>query len=165
MSIPPFPPTPFTDLTYDFLEAELLVVIRHNGVTIGDLPKVYDRSFGALGQAISAGLFMPTGPALGVYHGDPAGTFDLDIGFPAISAPTSPLDSPAGPIRTSSLPAGRAAFLSHVGTFEGMAGTWKRLMDTVDGTPSGVWIEVYVSDPTTTSPDQLRTDLVLPLAG
>lgn len=165
MSIPPFPPVPFADVTYDFLEAELLVVIRHNQVTVADLRNLYDRSFGALGQAIAAGLFVPTGPALGIYHGDPSSTFDLEIGFPAIGAPTGPLDSPAGAIRTSSLPAGRAAFLSHVGSFDGMGAAWQKLTSSVEGTPSGVWIEVYVSDPTTTAPDQLRTDLVLPLRG
>ena len=163
MSIPPFPQTPYATPTEEMLEAELIVVIRHDHVSIADLTALFDTSFAALGQAAKSGLFVPVGPALAVYHGDPMGTFDLEIGFPAMGAPTADVPTSAGRIHTSALPAGRAAIVSHMGAYDGLGAAWGALVDAADGDPTGVWIEAYVSDPSTTPAEQLRTDLVLPL--
>lgn len=163
MSIPPFPSTPYADVTYEMLEAELMVIIRHTDVTLADLTAIFDRSFAALGEAISAGLFVPVGPAIAVYRGDPQARFDLDVGFPAMGAPTNDIPTAAGTIRTSALPAGRAAIVSHIGSYDGLGQAWARLVSNVEGTPTGDWIEVYVSDPTSTEAERLRTDLVLPV--
>lgn len=168
MSIPPLPQAPYRDVTTEMLEAELLVVIRHDDVTVADLPIIFDGSFGALGRALAAGQFVAVGPAYAVYHGDPQGRFDVEVGFPAMGAPTSAIDSPAGRIHASALPAGPVAVLSHVGGYESMSTTWQTLMAGVAGVaaePRGIWIEAYVSDPSATNPDELRTDLILPLKG
>lgn len=163
MSIPPFPAEPYRAVTTEMLEAELLAVIRHRGVTLDQLRTLFDRTFQALAQAIKAGLFIPVGPALAVYHGDPAATFDVEIGFPASGVPTQAIPTAAGDIHASALPAGPAAVLSSVGSYDALTGAWQKLTSEATGTPTGVWIEVYVSDPATTAPDDLRTDLVLPL--
>lgn len=162
MSIPPFPKEPFASVQHEVLEAELLVVIRHTQVTLADIQNLFDRSFGALAAAMKTGQFVAVGPAIAVYYGDPKATFDLEIGFPAMGAPTQDIDSAAGRIHASALPAGRAAFLSHIGSYEGLGDAWATLASAADGEPRGVWIEAYVSDPST-SPDKMRTDLVLPL--
>lgn len=163
MSIPPLSPTGYADITQEVLEAELMVVIRHNGATIADLRTIFDSSFAALGRAMSAGQFIAVGPAYAVYYGDPQGEFDLEVGFPAMGAPTNAIDSPAGRIHTSALPAGPAAVLSHVGSYEGMGASWQKLLSGAGAEPRGVWIEAYVSDPNTTAPENRRTDLILPL--
>lgn len=163
MSIPPFPTEPYAQVSHDVLEAELLVVIRHDGVTLADLRGIFDRSFGALGAAAKSGLFVPVGPAIAIYYGDPQATFDLEVGFPAMGAPTADVPSPAGVIHTSALPAGPAAVLSHVGPFDSLGASWATLIGEAHGTARGVYIEVYVSDPSVTDASALRTDLVLPL--
>lgn len=164
MSIPPLAATPYSAITYEQLENELLAVIRHENITIADVATLFDPAFQALGQAIVAGLFIPVGPPFAVYYGDPMATFDLEIGFPAQSVPTQDIPTAAGTIHASALPAGRAAIVSHIGSYEGLGEAWGTLASNVEGTPSGVWIEAYVSDPTSTPADQMRTDLILRLA-
>ncbi len=163
MSIPPFPAAAYAEVTHEMLEAELMVVIRHSGVTLADLTTLFDRSFTALGEAMRAGLFVAVGPAIAVYHGDPQGVFDLEVGFPAMGAPTNDIPTGAGTIHASALPAGRVAIVSHVGSYDGLGQAWAALASQADGTPTGTWIEVYVSDPVTTPADHLRTDLVMPV--
>lgn len=163
MSIPPLPETPYSEIQHDYLEAGLLSVIRYRKRRIDDLRDIFDGAFTALAGAIGAGLFLPNGPAIAIYHGDPQGEFDLEIGFPSITAPTQDIETAAGVLHASALPAGPAALLSHVGAYDGMPQAWARLVEGAEGTPRGIWIEAYVSDPSTTPADQLRTDLILPL--
>ena len=49
--------------------------------------------------------------------------------------------------------------LSHVGSFEGLGGAWDTLLAGRD-VPDEV-VEIYVSDPSVSAPEELRTDLVL----
>ncbi|WP_052460558.1 GyrI-like domain-containing protein [Microbacterium gorillae] len=105
----------------------------------------------------------PAPPAVAVYRGDVQATFDLELGYPAASAPTNAVPSPAGVITTSAFPAGPAAVTSHVGSYEGLGAAWATLVAAAEGTPTGISIEAYVSDPRTTPEEQLRTDLVLPV--
>ena len=163
MSIPPLSPAPYVDVTPETLEAELLVVIRHERVTIADLPRIFDSTFTALGRAMSAGQFIAVGPAYAVYDGDPQDVFDIEVGFPAMGAPTNTIESPAGRIHASALPAGPAVVLSHIGSYDSMPDSWQKVVDSGHGKPRGIWIEVYVSDPSSTAPEALRTDLILPV--
>lgn len=162
-SIPPLAPTPYDGAQLLFLEAALMTVIRHNGIRLDDLRTLFDRSFTALGTAVGAGLVTPVGPAFAIYHGDPAGVFDVEIGFPTAGAPTRDIETPAGAIHASALPAGNAMVTSHLGSYDGLGDAWRRLVAAADGQPKGVFIEAYVSDPSTTATDQLRTDLILPV--
>lgn len=163
MSIPPFPAEPYSGVEKVFLEASLLVVIEHRGIRIENLRGAFDGTFSALGQMIEAGLFVPDGPAVAIYRGDPSAELDVQIGFPVMTAPTRTIPSDAGDIVASAFPAGNVAITSHVGSFDGLPAAWERLVAAADGTPTGTWIEAYVSDPRTSAPDQLRTDLLLPI--
>lgn len=164
MSLPPFPEAPYQGVQREMLENELLAVIRHRDVTLQDLQQLYDRTYAALGQAIAAGLFVPVGPALAVYHGDPQGTFDLEVGYPAQSVPTQSVPTAAGDLHASALPAGPIAIASHIGPYDGLGDAWAALVAGAgDAKPTGVWIEVYVSSPVTTPAAELRTDLVMPV--
>lgn len=163
MSLPPFAAEPYGAVTAEMLEAELIVVIRHDRVTMADLRELFDTSFGALHSAAKSGLFVPVGPALAIYHGDPQETFDLEIGFPAMGAPTNAIPTPAGVIHASALPAGPVSVLSHIGDFGGLGASWGALISGAASAPLGIYIEAYISDPATTPADNLRTDLILPL--
>lgn len=163
MSIPPFSAEPYAGVEQVFLEGALLVVIEHRGVSMDSLPEIFDQSFGALGQVMEAGLFVPNGPAVAVYRGDPSAQMDVHVGFPVMTAPTRAIPTDAGDIVASALPAGQVTITSHVGSFEGLAAAWQRLAVGAGGTPTGTWVEVYVSDPRTTPQGELRTDLLLPI--
>lgn len=163
MSIPPLASRPYTSVTNDFLEASLLVVIRFDAQRVSDLPDLFDPAFSELHRAAKAGLFTPSGPAVAVYYGDPSGIFDLELGFPALTAPTASIVTPAGEIHASALPAGPAAIVSHTGDYSGLGDAWARLSHEAVGDPRGIWIEAYLSDPRATDDAEHRTDLILPL--
>ena len=78
----PIPAEAPTEVTIVDLADGPTATIRFDGVTMADLRNCYDSSSGALQAAIQAGAFTPAGPFLGIYHGDPHGTFDLEVGFP-----------------------------------------------------------------------------------
>lgn len=141
-----------------------LLVVRHEQVTLDGLPALYDAAFTALGTAAEQGVFVPVGPALGVYTGDPRGVFDLEIGFPVGAAIPGPLtlgDLTAVP---SVLPAGTGYVASHVGGYEGMGQAWSELMTFVQAHTEADpirTVEAYVTEPYPgMDTAHLRTDLI-----
>jgi effector-binding domain-containing protein len=141
-----------------------LAVVRHHGVSVADLRDLFDAGYAAIGALIGTGAVAVAGPPLAVYRGDPDDRFDLEIGFPV----STPVDDPiqAGDLQVvgSTLPAGPALAATHLGAYDDLGAAWGRLAQTPGVTPTGPWIEVYVSDPRT-DPAPLRTDLLLPIAG
>lgn len=163
----PLPSEPLSAVDWLTLEEVPLAVVKHHGLRSGDLREVFDSSYGAIGAAIGAGSVTPAGPAIAWYSGDPAGEFDLAIGFPL----AQPLAEPVGEgdlrIVHDHLPAGSYAALSHVGSYDGLAGAWERLMQDVregGARPVGPWGEVYVTEPSPEAdPAAMRTDLLVPI--
>lgn len=159
-----FPAELFDDVQEITVEAAPLAVVRHSGLRLSGLSDVFDPAYAALGRAIADASFSPAGPALAVYHGDPMGVFDLEIGFP-VTAPLSEVLSVDGvEIAPSALPAGPALAASHIGAYDGLGPAWGRLYGDVaqrQRRGTGDWIEIYVTDPRSAAPAELRTDLVL----
>ena len=125
---------------------------RHGGVTLEQLPAIFDAGFKKLA------LCNPIGPGFAVYLGDPQVTFDLVIGFP-IAGRVS-LDG----VDQGEFPSGRALVLSHIGGYDGLGAAWGRLMSSYVERSSGtarLVAEVYVTDPSVTKADVLRTDLLV----
>ena len=118
----------------------------------------FDRSFSTLPAVMEAQGVAPTGPAFARYHGQPSDTVDLEVGFP-----TDRAVEPDGEVRASDLPGGRAAHLTHLGSFDQLGESWGRLAGWIAEqglTPtSDIW-EVYVTEP---SPDMDPADLVTEL--
>lgn len=161
-----FPATPFGPADRIELEPVPLAVIRHEAITIADLREAFDRGYPALGAAFAAGELTPAGPAVAIYRGDPMQVFDLELGFPVVTAPATPIEVPDGPpITASALPSGPATATTYLGSYDGLGPAWMGLVERTlaqGAQPRGISIEVYVSDPTA-APEELRTDLVLPL--
>jgi len=162
MTDPAFPEEPFPSPSPIELAATPLAVVRYEGISLEGLPAAFDEGFPALGNLVGSGALDPTGPALAMYHGDPDGIFDLEVGFPVATALAGPL--PAGDVSVvgSQLPAAPALATTHVGTYDGLGAAWADLTAQAAASPSGVWIEVYVTDPSE-APEALRTDLILPV--
>ncbi|QXT62311.1 GyrI-like domain-containing protein [Tessaracoccus palaemonis] len=157
-----FPEAPFSAPTTIELAATPLAVVRYEGISLDGLPAAFDEGFPALGNLVGAGALDPTGPALALYRGEPEGIFDLEVGFPVSTILDGPL--PAGDVSVvgSQLPAGPALATTHVGTYDGLGAAWADLTARAPALPTGVWVEVYVTDPSV-APEELRTDLILPL--
>ena len=124
----------------------------------------FDRSFRTLPQAIIGQGRAITGAAFCLYHGIPADTFDLEAGFVVDAAII-----PSGDVVPGSLPGGRVARLIHVGSYDGLPGSWDRLHTWVaaNGLSRGEgWWEAYLTQPTPdTDPATLRTELNLQVLG
>ena len=152
-----FPDAPFGPADRLDLDAVPLAVIRHKGIRIADLPAAFDASYSAIALTFAGDVLIPTGPALAIYHGDPMGVFDLEIGYPTASGSV---------IVASTLPEGPAVATTLLGSYEELGAAWAGLVEraAAEGLrPGGVWIEVYVSDPST-APAELRTDLLMQTA-
>lgn len=149
------------------LPAVPLAVVRHTGVRMDQLASLFDRTFQALGEQFATGGLVPNGPAVAIYRGDPAATLDLEIGCPVVATPGEPIAAEDLTIVASVLPSGPALASTHLGSYDGLADAWGGLAAQATqqrAALSGVWIESYVSDPSNTPVEQLRTDLLLPLS-
>lgn len=162
-----FPDSPFGAMERLTLDPAPLAVIRHEGIRIADLRDAFDTGYGAIAAYFHDGTLVPAGPAVAIYYGDPMGVFDLELGFPVATAPTDPLITASGAsVQASTLPSGDAAATTHIGSYDGLGRAWMGLAERAgakDLHHRGIWIEVYVSDPTE-DPEELRTDLILPVA-
>ena len=138
--------------------------LRHTGPynTIGE-------TFGRLGQiAGTSGLFaLPGVMMVAIYHDDPESVpaaelrADAGIVVPAATKIPSELD-------TSQILAGAFAKTTHAGPYTHLGDTWARLMG--EWIPrsgkrirDGVSFEVYRNTPMDTKPEDLRTDIYVPI--
>lgn len=127
-------------------------------VAMADLPSFFDRAFAHLGAALGEQGVPPTGPAFALYHGPPAASADLEVGFP-----TAHPIQPHGEVRAGRLPGGRVTRLVHAGGYEQLGPAWGRLrawMGQQGLTPGGDLWEVYLTEPSPgMDPADLRTQL------
>lgn len=125
------------------------------GPAMGEaFPKIYH-------AVISAGM-EPAGMPLARYYdfGEEETTFECAIPVPSEF-------TPAGEVEASSVGGGEAAFGLHVGPYETIGQTWGAIMAWVTEqgrAPAGPTWEIYIDDPQETAPDQLKTELYIPLA-
>lgn len=127
-------------------------------VAMADIRDFFDRSFATLGAVLGEQGVTPTGAAYGLYHGQPADTIDVEVGFPVARA----VKDDRG-VRSSTLPAGRVARLVHEGSFDGLSDSWQRLVGWLiaEGEqPGPIYWEVYLTEPSPDmDPAELRTEL------
>lgn len=145
------------------LPATRLAGVRHRGpyYEIG-------QAFGALEQHV-AKLGLPKSAdtmLVAVYLDDPDSKPPAEL--ESIAAISVPDGTDIGDLEESALPAGKYLRAQFVGHYSGLPAAWQRLY--AEHIPAGgytlrdgVNFEAYVSDHATTSPDDLRTDLYVPI--
>lgn len=145
-------PEPFANPERIDLPAGVPVVeLHHADASLADLPDIFDAGYQVLAT------LGPAGPGYAIYDGDLSQRFAVTIGFPVAAAPA---DLPDG-VQATTFPSGPALAVSHLGPFDGLAPAWERL--TEEARPAGASgrvVEVYVTDPSVTEADRLRTDLL-----
>jgi effector-binding domain-containing protein len=131
-------------------------------VAMAELADFFDRSFSRLAPAIADQGVAIAGPAFALYHGSPAATADLEVGF-ATDRPVRP----DGDVRAGTLPGGTVARLVHRGGYDRLPESWGRLRAWIEArglTPGHDTWEVYVTEPSPDmDPADLRTELYWPL--
>ncbi len=114
-------------------------------VAMSELREFFDRAFGELGRAMADGAFEASGPPMAVYHGVPAETVHLEVGFPVRGEV-----APRGSVVAGSLPASRVASSVHRGNYDDLGRSWQHLAKWAghQGLSLGdrMW-EVYVTEP------------------
>jgi len=139
------------------VEPATTAVIRRVVATdrIGEFFDGAFRSIAATATGQAAGI---AGPAFALYHGMPADTVDLEVGFPTVR-PVQPV----GEVTAGSLPGGRVARAVHAGGYDGLGAAWQQLgawIGEQGGAPGAVFWEVYVTEPNPQmDPADLRTEL------
>jgi effector-binding domain-containing protein len=97
-----------------------------------------------------------------LYLGPPEGQFPIDVCIPVASGTVGGEE-----VQARELPETEAATLLHRGSYDGLSAAWRALNRWVEASgrrPSGPPREVYLSDPRTSAAEDLRTELVIPLA-
>lgn len=165
----PFTPVdPVTEPSLVDLPEWWTVVARYDETTLDDLQTIADTAFGAVVSVLDRYSLRPAGAAFFKFESDPMQPpFALEVGFPVENTIDEPIRSGDVLVVPSSLPAGRAVMLSHIGSYDAIVESWERLVKWAIGNElpiaDGSW-EVYVTEPSAEAdPMTMRTDLVVPL--
>ncbi|MEW1954468.1 GyrI-like domain-containing protein [Terrabacter sp. NPDC080008] len=124
---------------------ETPTAVLHAEVPVTELPAFFQKAFTETWNAMRTQGLTPVGPPFALYHGMPAATVDVEVGFPV----TSPAH-PDGEVEPSTLPGGRAVEALHVGPYDTMGETYGQLEQWMVGQrlrPGSVMWESYLSDP------------------
>lgn len=140
------------------------VLLMRGSLPMAELPQFFDRAFPAVAQAMGEQGVPFIGPPVGVYFGVPAESVQVGAGFP-IPGPMSA----SGELAVETLPGGRAAQVTHVGSYDSMMGTYDVLMTWMreQGLESAeVMWETYLTEPTPDGdPSAMRTLITWPVQG
>ncbi len=143
------------------LEAQPTVGIRTT-VAMSEIGSAMGPLFGELSEHIAQSGQEPAGMPLARYHSPPGETVELECAIP-VASPMPGEDR----VRPGELPAGRAATVTHLGSYDGLPQTWMALTAWMESqgleAADSPW-EVYVNDPAL-EPDQSRwrTDIFFPV--
>lgn len=159
----PIPVEPRMSVAWVDVPEVPLAAVHFKDLTIDDIASAFDGAFPAILTALEqAGVALGDAPAIAIYHGNPMETFDLRVAVEVETPLTAEIEVGEYLVVPSDIPAGEYATISHVGSYDDLGASWEHLAQDVRGggaETEPVWIEVYVSDPSSTDPAELRTDL------
>jgi len=139
------------------VEPATTAVIRRV-VATDRIGEFFDSAFRSIAATAPGQDARIAGPAFALYHGMPADTVDLEVGFPTVR----PVE-PVGEVTPGLLPGGRVARAVHAGGYDGLGAAWQQLgawIGEQGGAPGAVFWEVYVTEPNPQmDPADLRTEL------
>ena len=143
------------------LQDQPTLVVRTR-TSVDKLGEVLGEAYGAIAAYLGELGEYPAGPPFVGYYNEDMQDLDVEIGFPVAR------ELPGrGDIHASQLPGGRAATCLHVGPYSEVEPAYTALgqwMAENGYAPTGVAYEIYLNDPDETPPQELRTQIMFPLA-
>ena len=143
--------------------ATRVAAVRHTGPY-----NQISRAFEKLGSiAGPAGLFGPNTAMLGLYYDDPQSTPADKLRSDAAITVDEGVKVPSG-LTEATVPGGRYARATYKGPYDGLPDAWTQVMEWFEKSGEqmgdGPSYELYRNDPSDTAPEDLITEIYLPLA-
>ena len=148
------------DVQIKQLPAQLALVVTKR-VKMGEVAQGMGEAFGTLMRHAGATGAQFAGPPFCLYPEMPADEFTF-----LVCMPVAPGAVAGDEVALEELPAAEAATLLYKGPYDGMEPSWQSLMAWVGRSgrrPGGPMREVYLNDPDSCAPEDLLTELVVPL--
>jgi AraC family transcriptional regulator len=130
---------------------------------------------GPYGEVVAGGLGqvarwagpkgLVRGPPLGIYHDSPLDVAPEDLRS-TLACPVPDGTLGEGDIYVEVIEPRLEAVLMYKGPYEGMQGAYNRIFDAIfkgGYRPSGPCMEIYISDPHETAPEDLMTEIRMPV--
>jgi effector-binding domain-containing protein len=139
------------------------VLSTRTRTSVQNLPQVIGRVYGAVSQYMAELGEQPAGPPFAAYYNMDMQDLDVEAGFPV----SRPLPG-RGDIQASEIAGGKAATCIHVGPYSEVGPAYETLSQWIKENgydATGVAYEMYLNDPQQTPPQELKTQIVLPLRG
>ena len=129
---------------------------------VGELPTLMGRVFGEVAAFMQRKGIPFAGMPFALYHNMDMNALDVEIGFPVAGVVAG-----EGRIGASTIPGGRVAWAVHVGPYETIEQTYNALLAFAQERNLKVaeWMyESYLNGPDTTPPEELRTEICMPIS-
>ena len=115
-----------------------------------------ERAFTMLSRYFSGARVTPVGPPYAVYYGMDALQASFDVGFPV-----PPGASGEGEVKVGATPSGERCLKAlHVGPYDRLSETYQAMQKAVEAEGGEIQLswEIYVDDPQSVAPEELRTE-------
>jgi len=125
------------------------------------LPEVFQRVYGSIIQYLGEVRAQPAGPAFAAYRNMDMQDLDVEVGFPVQATLPG-----RGEIKPGEIPGGQQATCVYTGPYHGVGEAYEALSAWLKEKglqASGVAYEIYLNDPGSTPPEELRTEVMFPL--
>ncbi len=149
------------DIQIKQIPAQLALVVSTR-VKMTEIAQGMGEAFDVLMRHAAATGAQFAGPPFVLYPEMPAEEFTF-----LVCMPVTPGAVAGEGVDVMELPAAEAAMLLYRGPYDAMEPSWRRLMEWVGRSgrqPAGPPREVYLNEPGTVAPEDLLTEMVVPLA-
>jgi effector-binding domain-containing protein len=105
----------------------------------------------------------PSGPPMTIYTSTDDKGFEFDAAVPVAAAPANP---PSGDLKIGKTPSGKALKHAHRGSYDEMDSTYEAITNQLDDKgleAKDVFVEVYSTDPRSTTADKLEIEVYVPI--
>lgn len=124
-------------------------------------------AFERLGDLVGPDRLLEASALVGIYYADPRTTPAAELRSDAGIIVPEAAALPPGLVEVR-IVAGRYAVATHVGPYQKLPGLWARFMEWLEASGEqfgrGATFELYLNTPLDTKPEDLKTELYIPLA-
>ncbi len=131
--------------------------------SVGKLPDFLSKAYGEIMHYLATKGMKPAGPPYAAYFNTDMKNLDVEAGFPIAGKIES-----NGEIVCTALPSGSVATCLFVGPYAEFEDAYEALNELIEEkglTAVGTAYEFYLNDPKETEPEDLQTEIVLPIKG